>query len=80
MADDPNVDYKDLASILNKVNKEKRSGLKLDELSNKQIKDQAKIAIAALNKKRDLQSKYDKLLKDGKITEESRAKIQDRIN
>ena len=54
MADDPNVDYKDLASILNKVNKEKRSGLKLDELSNKQIKDQAKIAIAALNKKRDL--------------------------
>ncbi len=80
MADDPNVDYKDLASILNKVNKEKRSGLKLDELSNKQIKDQAKIAIAALNKKRDLQSKYDKLLKDGKITEESRAKIQERIN
>ena len=80
MADDPNVNCKDLASILNKINKTKRSGLKLDSLSNLEIIKASKEARKALADRVRMQSKYDQLLKDGKITEQERAKIQERIN
>lgn len=79
-SDDDHKDFKDYARWINKANAAKRTGLKLDKLSHLGIIKAAMEAKKALNRKQQLQDKFNRLLKEGKITEEERAKIQERIN